>query len=55
MIVQNEDGTLDAVTPEEARKRLDAMTPERRALYEGEIEPDTTALEKFKKSCVGKF
>ena len=55
VIVQNEDGTLDAVTPEEARKRLDAMTPERRALYEGEIEPDTTALEKFKKSCVGKF
>jgi epoxyqueuosine reductase QueG len=55
VIVQNEDGTLEAVTPEEARKRLDAMTPERRALYEGEIEPDTTALEKFKKSGVGKF
>jgi epoxyqueuosine reductase QueG len=49
VIVQNEDGTLDAVTPEEARKRMDAMTPERRALYEGEIEPDTKALEKFKK------
>ena len=39
VIVQNEDGTLDAVTPEEARKRLDAMEPERRAMYEGEIEP----------------
>jgi len=39
VIVQNEDGTLEAVTPEEARKRLDAMEPERRALYEGEIEP----------------
>jgi len=39
VIVQNEDGTLEAVTPEEARKRLDAMAPERRALYEGEIEP----------------
>jgi hypothetical protein len=38
VIVQNEDGTLEAVTPEEARKRLDAMAPERRALYEGEIE-----------------
>jgi epoxyqueuosine reductase len=39
VIVQNEDGTLEAVTPEEARKRLDAMDLERRALYEGEIEP----------------
>jgi hypothetical protein len=39
VIVQNEDGTLEAVTPEEARKRLDAMAPERRALYEGEVEP----------------
>ena len=27
------------MTPEEARKRLDAMAPERRALYEGELEP----------------
>jgi len=39
VIVQNEDGTLEAVTPEEGRKRLDAMEPERRALYEGEVEP----------------
>ena len=39
VIVQNEDGTLETVTPEEARKRLDAMEPERRALYEGEVEP----------------
>jgi hypothetical protein len=39
VIVQNEDGTLDAVTPEEGRKRMDAMEPERRALYEGELEP----------------
>ena len=31
VIVQNEDGTLEAVTPEEARKRMDAMEPERRA------------------------
>ena len=55
VVVQNDDGTLEAVTPGEARKRLDAMTPERRALYEGEIVPDTNALEKFKKSFVGKF
>jgi hypothetical protein len=40
VIVQNEDGTLDAVTPEEARKRLDAMDPETRAMYEGPVEPD---------------
>jgi epoxyqueuosine reductase QueG len=40
VILQNEDGTLDAVTPEEARKRLDAMDPERRAMYEGPVELD---------------
>jgi len=39
VILQNEDGTLEAVTPEEARERLDAMEPERRSLYEGELEP----------------
>lgn len=39
VIVQNEDGTLEAVTHEEARRRLDAMPPERRAMYEGELEP----------------
>jgi hypothetical protein len=38
VVVQNEDGTLEAVTPEEARKRLVAMEPERRAMYEGELE-----------------
>ena len=38
VVVQNEDGTLEAVTPEEARKRLDAMDPERSAMYEGELE-----------------
>jgi hypothetical protein len=40
VVMQNEDGTLDAVTPEEARKRLDAMDPERRAMYEGPVELD---------------
>jgi epoxyqueuosine reductase QueG len=40
VVVQNEDGTLEALTPEEAHKRMDAMDPERRAMYEGEIEPD---------------
>ena len=38
VVLQNEDGTLEAMTPEEARKRLDAMDPERRAMYEGELE-----------------
>jgi epoxyqueuosine reductase QueG len=53
VIVQNEDGTLDAVTPEEAKKRLAAMTPERRVLYEGEIEPDTKAMGKFEQFSMG--
>jgi hypothetical protein len=33
VIVQNPDGTLEAVSPEEAAKRLAEMTPEDRALY----------------------
>jgi epoxyqueuosine reductase len=37
VIVQNEDGSLEAVSPEEAEKRLAAMTPERRALYAGNL------------------
>ena len=40
VIVQNEDGTLEAVAPDEARKRLDAMDPETRAMYEGPVEVD---------------
>jgi hypothetical protein len=38
VVIQNEDGTLEAVTPEEAKKRMAAMPPERRALYEPESE-----------------
>lgn len=34
VVVQNPDGTLEAVAPEEAIHRLAAMPPERRALYE---------------------
>lgn len=34
VVVQNEDGSLEAVSPDEARKRLAAMSPEQRALYE---------------------
>jgi hypothetical protein len=47
VIVQNGDGTLEAVTPEEARKRMDAMDPERRVMYEGEIETDPNAHEEL--------
>jgi epoxyqueuosine reductase len=34
VIVQNEDGTREAVTPGEAIKRLSQMSPERRSMYE---------------------
>jgi len=34
VIVQNPDGTLEAVSPEEGKKRLKEMDPETRALYE---------------------
>ena len=34
VIVENDDGTREAVTPEDAKKRLAAMDPAQRALYE---------------------
>jgi hypothetical protein len=34
VITQHEDGSLQAVSPEEAKKHIAAMEPERRALYE---------------------
>ncbi|MES9903890.1 MAG: hypothetical protein ABW168_14585 [Sedimenticola sp.] len=34
IIVQGEDGQLEAVSPKEAKRRLSEMPPERRALYE---------------------
>ncbi|MBI5017344.1 MAG: epoxyqueuosine reductase [Deltaproteobacteria bacterium] len=34
VVIQLEDGSLKAVSPEEARKHLDTLDPERRALYE---------------------
>ncbi len=34
VIVQGEDGQLEAVSPKEAKRRLGEMSPERRALYE---------------------
>jgi hypothetical protein len=34
VVVQNPDGTLEAVSPEEAKKRIAAMDPDTRALYE---------------------
>ncbi|MCP4131739.1 MAG: epoxyqueuosine reductase [bacterium] len=34
VVVQNPDGSCEAVSPEEAKKRLAAMSPETRALYE---------------------
>ncbi len=37
VVVQNDDGSYSAVSPEEATRRLDAMEPERRRLYEPDI------------------
>jgi hypothetical protein len=34
VVVQNRDGSLEAVSPGEAERRLAAMSPEVRALYE---------------------
>jgi hypothetical protein len=34
VIVENTDGAREAVSPEEAKKRLAAMDPATRALYE---------------------
>jgi len=35
VVIQDPDGTLRAVSPEEAEKHLAVMAPEQRALYEG--------------------
>jgi len=35
VVIQDPDGTLRAVSPEEAEKHLAAMAPEQRGLYEG--------------------
>ncbi len=40
VVMQAEDGTLEAVTPTTAKQKLDEMSPEKRALYEGEITPE---------------
>jgi len=34
VVVQNSDGSLEAVPPDVAKQRLAAMPPERRAMYE---------------------
>ncbi|MBW1784150.1 MAG: hypothetical protein JRL30_25845 [Deltaproteobacteria bacterium] len=34
VVVQNADGSLEAVFPEEAKRRLEVMPPEKRGLYE---------------------
>jgi hypothetical protein len=34
VIIQNPDGSRETVSPEEARKKIAAMDPETRALYE---------------------
>jgi len=34
VVVQNEDGSLEAVSPEHAKKRMQDLPTERRAFYE---------------------
>jgi hypothetical protein len=34
VVIQEPDGTLKAVSPEEAKKYIESMPPERRKLYE---------------------
>ena len=34
VVIQEPDGTLRAVSPEEAKKYIESMPPERRKLYE---------------------
>jgi hypothetical protein len=38
--VQHEDGRIEAMAVEDARAFLDAMTPDRRALYE-DVDPSS--------------
>jgi epoxyqueuosine reductase len=41
VITQNPDGSLEAVTPEEAQKRIAEMDAETRTLYELAQDPET--------------
>jgi epoxyqueuosine reductase len=44
VIVENRDGSREAVAPEEAKKRLAAMDPATRGLYE-ETQPGQAGIE----------
>jgi hypothetical protein len=56
VIVQNEDGTLEAVSPQEVENRLAAMPADKRAIYDGDLKdveiapilPDLAKLAKEK-------
>ena len=39
VVLQNPDGSLEAVTPEEAAHRLAAMQEDWRSIYDGDIRP----------------
>ena len=38
VVLQNEDGSLEVIPPDEAEQRLSAMAPEHRALYDGDLD-----------------
>ena len=46
VVIQYEDGRVEAVTPQDAKTHLAAMEPERRALYETPT-PETYDPEKY--------
>jgi epoxyqueuosine reductase QueG len=44
VVIQNPDGSLEAFGPEEAMQRLAVMEPQRRAIYDGAIEPSAEIM-----------
>jgi len=47
VVIQNPDGTVKAVTTDEARQHLDEMPAEVRSLYEGDADPPPELMKRF--------
>ena len=47
VVIQDPDGSVRAVTPDEARQHLDAMSADAKSLYEGDAEPPPELIKRF--------
>jgi epoxyqueuosine reductase len=47
VVVQDRDGSVKAVSPDDAKQHLESMAPDVRALYEGKAEPAPELIKQF--------